>query len=161
MASCAAAVLAVGRVLPTGQLGFAAIASLFAAAAAVELGCGWGLGVWAVSSAAALLLLPGGSAGLLFAAFFGYYPVVKLLAERQRRRAAEWGIKLAGFGLGAAAVYAAARLFGITLLGAAAGEKLRALLPLAAVAAVAVFVVFDIGCSKLLAFYMARLSRRR
>jgi hypothetical protein len=159
MAAGAAAVLALGRVLPTGQFGFAAAASLFTAAATVEYGAIRGMGVWAVSSAVSLLLLPGGAAGWLFAAFFGYYPIVKLAAERRRRKAFEWGIKLLSFAAGAAAVFAASRLFGIAMAEMLPGAALPAWA--FAAAGVAIFVIFDAGYSKLLAFYTSRLSRRR
>jgi hypothetical protein len=165
MAALAVAALALGRVLPTGQLAFAAAASLFTAATAARLGAAWGLGVWAAASAIALILLPGGGSGWLFALFFGYYPVVKLAAEK-RRRAAEWGIKLLSFAVGAAAALAVSKALGITVsipvlgelttLGENAGAA-RVLIPSALAAA---FVVFDIGYSKLLAFYTERISAK-
>ncbi|MDR1065461.1 MAG: hypothetical protein LBL25_03735, partial [Oscillospiraceae bacterium] len=166
MAALAVAALALGRVLPTGQLAFAAAASLFTAATAARLGAAWGLGVWAAASGIALMLLPGGGSGWLFALFFGYYPVVKLAAEKRRRRAAEWGIKLLSFAVGAAAALAVSKALGITvsipvlgeltMLGENAGVA-RVLIPSALAAA---FIVFDIGYSKLLAFYTERISAK-
>jgi hypothetical protein len=160
MAACAVAVLALSRVLSTGQLAFAAIASLFTAAAVIEHGAAWGLGVWAASSALALLLTPGGAAGWLFTLFFGYYPVIKLAAEKSERRFVAWGIKAAGFIIGEAVIFAGARLLGfellnIPLLTEASGWGIL----IAAAAGLVIFIVYDVGYSKLLAFYKARLSR--
>ncbi|MDR0838241.1 MAG: hypothetical protein LBN99_01205 [Oscillospiraceae bacterium] len=145
MSAGAVVLLIVGRLMPTGQPGFAAVASLFAAAAAIECGELWGLAVWGVSGALALILLPGSASVWLYSAFFGYYPVVKLFAERRLPTVPAWIVKLAAYAVSATV---------ITLVW-------RPYKPIVAIVGAAAFVVFDIGYSKLIVFYRARISRKR
>ena len=86
MAAFAVVFVYISSVFPTGQLGFAAIASLFVAAAVIENGLISGLLVYVASSAVSLLIVPGKAQVLLYIFFFGYYHIVKSLSERTGSR---------------------------------------------------------------------------
>lgn len=148
--------LLLGRLLPTGQLGFAAVASLFVAAAVIDAGTLWGLAVWVIASLIALLISPDSSAGWMFAAFFGYYPVVKLVCEGRLPVRVAWCVKVIVFYLGIAAAFA--------VLGFVTGyiEQYGSwIIPVAVVGGGVIFVIFDIGYSKLIDVYRARISKKR
>jgi len=150
-ALCAAGaviVLILGRVLPTGQLAMAAVASLFTAAAAKDCGKTWGLATFVVAAVLALLLVPDVTTWL-YVLFFGYYPVVKLFLEEKLPTAVAWVVKYVVF---------AAAGFGVWHLLFADGG--RSVVLLAAVGAI-VFAVFDVGYTRLIKVYEARFSRKR
>ncbi len=138
-------------VLPTGQLGFLGLASLFGIAAVVEYGIPGGLMVFAGTVIVGLILVPSKSLVLIYALFFGYYPILKSLAERSKRRVLEWAVKLAVFN-GAAAVIVF--LLHETLFNF---EFLRGSVPALFAFLNVVFILFDIGVSRVIAVYMARL----
>lgn len=143
--------LYLASVLPTGQLGFLGVASLFVIAAVVEYGIAGGVFVFAGTAILGLLIVPSKSLVLIYALFFGWYPLMKSLAERAKSRAVEWVVKLAAFNAAAAAI-----VFGVqeTLLSF---DFLEGRTPLLFLVLNAVFVVFDIGVSRVIAFYMGRL----
>jgi hypothetical protein len=159
LAALAVAFLWLGGWFPTGQAGFVAAASLFCAAAVVEGGARAGLAVFAVSGAVGALLLAGRPVLWLYVLFFGYYPIVKSAAERPRRAALRWLIKLTVFNLAFFAVRGvAAGVFpDLARWGLAGG----ALLAVTLAACDAAFVVYDIGLSRLIGFYIARISKNR
>ena len=74
--------LYIASVWPTGQLGLAALASLFIAAAVIESGLVYGFYVYLISSALGMLIIPNRAPGIIFIIFFGYYPILKYLIER-------------------------------------------------------------------------------
>jgi hypothetical protein len=152
-AAGAVVLLVIGGVSPTGQPGFAAAASLFVCAAAIECGYGFALLVWLASSALAFAVHGVMPQVLLFAGFFGYYPAVKLAAESKLRGAAVWLAKLA------CAVPGVALL--LYLIGLSHPERTgnRVTATLIAAGLLAAFVIFDLGYGKLIMFYRARISR--
>jgi hypothetical protein len=140
------------RALPTGQLGFLAASSLFTAAAVIEGGYLTGLLVYLGGSALGALFASGTPVIWLYALFFGYYPIVKSLAERVKRGTAilAWAIKLAVFNAAVTAVY-------YILTFAVFGLQFHTILIY--LAGNAAFALFDIGLSKLIGFYVARISK--
>lgn len=138
---------------PTGQPGFAAVASLFVAAAVIEAGLGPALSVFIVSSALSMLLLPVKSAAIMFALFFGYYPVVKNLVERLKRKIWQWALKLLIFYLAATVL-----VFVIKTLIFSFTDKLAGVI-LLYTGGSAVFLLFDYGYTKVIAFYKERVNR--
>ena len=139
---------------PTAQLGIVAIAGLFPAGAVVSAGLGAGFFCYGAAGLLGLLLLPDKANALLYLIFFGLWPMVKSLLERLRSRAAEWIAKLAVFNAA------------LTLCYVVLGELFLPFLPKALTAVWmvyaagnAAFVVYDIGFSKLIAFYVARVDR--
>jgi hypothetical protein len=140
------------RALPTGQLGFLAVSSLFTAAAVIEGGHLTGLLVYIGGAALGALLANGTPVIWLYALFFGYYPIVKSLAERVKRRTAAlaWAIKLAVFNAAVTAVY---YLVTFAILG------LRFNAIVVYLAGNAAFALYDLGLSKLIGVYITRISK--
>jgi hypothetical protein len=149
------AFLYIAAVIPTGQLGLVAAASLFTAAAVIEAGPAYAAGVFAASCALGALLSPNKPLVLLYALFPGYYPIVKCFAERLTRKAASWLIKLAVFNTALAVAWFA---LDSLLFGRANFAPGTAVLFLAGDA---IFILFDIGLTKLIGLYIARVAGRR
>ena len=144
--------LTVSGTLPTGQLAFAAVSSLFAAAAVIELGIVPGCAVYLVSSVLSLVLAGDKTPAFFYLLFFGYYPAVKLLTDRLQRGVLRWGAKLLVLNAAATAV--------LFLLGTAApdlslvgGSRI-----IAYVAANILLVPYDLGISRLAELYILKLS---
>ena len=91
---------------------------------------------------------------MLYLIFFGLYPLVKWAAERLRKLPLELVVKLAFFNVALTVLWFGLR--GIFLWGIPQAEELGWLLyPFGNV----VFLVYDYGFSKLIAFYVARVDR--
>ena len=153
MAAGSVALLWLACVVPTGRTGLTACAGLFPVAATLYAGRTAGYLCWAAASLLGLILLPDKAVALLFAAFLGIYPVVKGRLETLERRAVEWGLKLAWFEL-------TLTLFWFVF------EDLFALPEWLAGSALlvyglgsVVFVIYDLGLSRLITLLRARLSR--
>ena len=146
--------LYVAAVLPTGQVGFVAVASLFAVAAVVESGLGAGLFVFIGSALLGYLIVPNKTAVFLYGLFFGYYPVLKSLIERIRKRIPEWILKLAVFNAALSVIWFGLSyiLFNSSLLGT--NTFVIYLIGNAA------FILFDIGVTKLIGFYRNNISKK-
>ena len=145
--------LYIASVWPTGIFGLVAFASMFAAAAVIETGLSGGIYVFIVSSVLGMLIVPNKTAPLLYIVFLGYYPVVKSLIERRGPVLLQWFLKLLVFN-------AALTIVWLTLRSVvfAFGEDM----PVAALVFLVcnvVFVIFDYGFSKVILFYMARVSK--
>ncbi len=141
-------------ILPTGQLGFSAAALLFGCAAVLEVGIGGGAAVYICSVLLGALLMSNRFPLFYYVVFFGYYPIVKSLAERAMRRYVEWIVKLAVFN---AALAMTVMLFSEAVLSFSPVKSL----PVICILANAVFVIFDIGLTRLIRFYMARIHKYR
>ena len=140
---------------PTGQLGITAVAGLFPMAAVITAGVKAGFLCWAASGILALLLLPGKGSAVLFLLFLGVYPVLKSVIEQIGKLAPEWICKLFCFN--------AALIVGVLVLGTMLMDTLPGwiqdtwlLWPIAN----AVFVVYDIGLSRIALLYMNRVDKR-
>lgn len=142
-------------VWPTGQLGIAAFASLFVAAAVIESGLSYGILVYIVSSGLGMLLLPVKTAPLLYALFFGFYPVLKHLAGRVMQTALQWALKILVFNAALTAVHFLIKDIFHNITYRPGGIVILYL------GANVVFTVFDYGYSKVLRFYMERIHNRR
>lgn len=141
-------------VVPTGQLGLTAVAGLFPMAAVISVGVRAGFLCWAAAGLLGLLLVPDKGCAVLFLLFLGLYPVVKSLIERLRNLPAEWVLKLLFFN----AMLAVSVLTVGGFLFSSLPSVFRNLFFLWP-AANAVFVVYDIGLSKLAQFYSVRVDR--
>ena len=168
-------VLFIASVWPTGLYGIVAFASLFVAAAVIETGVVYGVYVFIVSSVLGLLLLPDKEAPLLYIVFFGYYPVLKNLIERIGSRdqengvmdqetgetrgvhefpkAAQWFLKLAVFNVALTIMWVLLKELLMGINGIVPGVLIVYLL------GNAVFILFDYGYSKVLLFYIERVSK--
>ena len=140
-------------VWPTGLFGLVAFSSLFSAAAVIESGVVYGIYVFVVSSALGMLILPDKAAPLLFILFFGYYPVIKSLIERIKSIPIQWVLKLVVFNAALTVLW-----FFLKDLFFDFGENTPGVIIIYLLGS-AVFAVFDYGYSKVLLFYIDRVSK--
>ena len=150
------AVLWMACLTPSGRTGITAAAGLFPVAAVLLAGRAAGWLCWAVIALLGLLLLPNKAVSLMFALFLGLYPVAKSRLEQLRQRGLEWVLKLLLFnGAFLLLWYGLRGLLGLSLPEWLSGRAWL-LLPAANV----VFVIYDVGLSKLIALLACRLGRR-
>ena len=144
--------LYLASVMPTGQLGFAALASLCGVGAVIETGPRGGLAVYAASSLLGFLILPEKTYLLFYVFFFGCYPVIKLMLEKIRSTPLSWLLKLAVFN---AALCVLVFLCSIPVfdIGILKGRTWLVFIVLNIV-----FAVYDLGVTQVIAFYVRRIS---
>ena len=142
---------------PSGQLGLTAAGGLFPMAAAVAAGRGAGYLCWGAAGLLGLILLPDKGVALLFLLFLGLYPVVKGAIESLRRLPLEWALKLAFFNLALTLCWFLFR----ELFLPALPDWLTGSLPVLYGAGNVVFVIYDIGLSRLVGLLRARPSAHR
>ena len=148
------AFLYLSAISPTVRLGLVAVAGVFPAGAVISAGLGAGFFCYAATGILGLLLLPGKGSAVLYLLFLGLWPMLKSLFERLSSRILEWVCKLAAFN----AILAVLRF--------ALGELLLPFLPpllgqdwLLFFGGSVAFVIYDVGFSKLIALYVARVDR--
>lgn len=141
------------NIIPTARLAFAAVSSLFAVATVIEAGLLSAVFVFIGSSIIGALLLPEKTAVLIFVLFFGYYPVIKSIAEKLRTSVLKWLVKLLVFEAAFSVIWF---LFKSLIFDAAYLETNIILVYLAGSIA---FVLFDIGLTRLISFYIVRISK--
>ena len=144
----------ISAISPAGRLGIVAIAGVFPAGAVVSAGLGAGFFCYGATGILGLILLPAKGSALLYLLFFGLWPMVKSLLERLRSRAAEWAGKLAVFNAVLTLCYVGLRELFLPFLP---GMLTAAWMVYAA--GNAAFVIYDVGFSKLIAFYAQRVDR--
>ena len=83
--------------VPSGHLGFTAVAGLFPAFAVIAGGLPCGFACWGVAGALGLLLLPDKFIAGLYLMALGLYPVLKSAIEQLRCLVLEWLLKLLFF----------------------------------------------------------------
>ena len=153
MAAGSVALLWLACAAPSGRTGLTACAGLFPLAATLYAGRRLGYLCWSASSLLGLLMLPDKGVALLFAAFLGVYPVVKGRLETLERRTVEWGLKLSWFELTLTLFwFVFETLFGLP-------EWLAGNALLVYGLGSAIFVIYDIGLSRLITLLRTRLSR--
>ena len=157
--------LYVASVWPTGQLGLTAVASLFVAAAVIESGIASGISVFAVSSLIAFLILPNRIPLVLFVVFFGYYPVIKSLIEKRGHIILQFLCKLAVFNASLSVTWFFLRglLFDFgeaetEILFVSGGSGIEVFFIF--LSGSLVFILFDYGFTKLVWFYINRISKQ-
>jgi hypothetical protein len=156
LTALAVVLLYVSALLPTMRLALVVTAGLLTAVAILESGISAGIMLFAATSLLGLFVSPMRGTVLIYVLFFGYYPILKGLIEKTRRRAAEWTMKLLLFNAALTiAVYAYRTGF---LTGIQIPDLAVVLFYLAANAA---FVVYDIGFSRLMIFYLTKWKNRR
>lgn len=138
---------------PMATVGLAALAAVCGIPVVIELGRKAGLLHFAAVAVLALLLVPTIEGKGMYIAFFGWYTVFKAFIESKNLpRIGEWGIKLAAF-IAAILAYGAAWVFLLDMPLPAWSWTL----PLIGVALCAVFVVYDIGLTGVIATYHSRI----
>ncbi len=158
MTALTLAVLYAGAVFSGWAMALAAIAGLFPAAVFLSEGTVTGLISYAAAAVLGFLVLPEKGCVFLFAVFFGYYSVVKLAVEKHLKSIPAWAVKLAVFNAALTAsvliLPAVVAVSGIrSLSGAQFYLAVYALFN-------AVFIVFDLGYSKLISFGRERILPR-
>lgn len=147
-------------VFPFATYALPALASVFLLPVVIECGKRWALAVYAAVSLLALLIVPDIEARLLFVFFFGYYPIIKSWAE-QRPRAVEWLCKMGAFNAAVVLAYTVLSAVGFSLtVFSIPGVKLPlgAFLAAFLLAGNVIFVLYDIGLTRLLPLYFSRLQ---
>lgn len=132
-----------------------ALAGLFMMIPLIECGVSWGFGTY-VASAAIVFITGEMEAKILYVMFLGYYPVLKSVIEKINKQFVEWILKLLCFNAAAVAFYfVSSRLFAVSFDDFGAWGKYGAVLFLALCNVV--FVVYDIGISRVASYYMLTL----
>ncbi len=144
----------VGTVMPSWKLAFTALAGILNAAVLIECGVKSSVLSFAAVSALSIIILPQKSLALLYVVFFGHYPLVKSVAERFCGRKAEWMVKLAVFNLACVVCWAALRFGFVTDVTLPDVALVFLWLGLNVV-----FVIYDIGLSRLIGLYMQRIHK--
>lgn len=145
--------LYIASVWPTGLLGLVAVASLFVAATVIEVSTAFGFYVYIISSVLGVLILPNIAAPLLYIFFFGYYPVVKSLIEHLKSVVMQWALKLFVFIASLTIIWF---LFKDLIFNF--GENPPHII-LIYLGGSVVFSIFDYGYTKLIWFYINRISK--
>ena len=132
-----------------------AIAGLFMMVPLIECGVSWAFGTYIASSA--LIFITGETeAKILYILFLGYYPILKSLIEKKNKQAVEWILKLICFNIAAVAFYyVSSRLFAVSFDDFGEWGKYGALIFLAICNVV--FVLYDIGISRVASYYIYAL----
>jgi len=147
-------ILYIASVWPSGQIGLVAAASLFVAAAVIESGLVPGVYVFAASSIIAMLMIPNRAAPILYIAFFGFYPVLKSLIERLRGTILQWVLKLLVFNISLTVLWFLLRELFFSL------EGFSPHIILVYLGGSVIFAMFDYGFTKMIWFYINRISRK-
>ena len=139
------------------MLNGAAAAGLFPVGAVLAAGRGAGALCWAAASLLGLLLLPDKGVALLFLTFFGLYPVVKERVESLRRLPLEWVLKLGYFNVILTLGWFVLRGLFLPNPPPWLGENSLLLYGVGNV----VFVIYDVGLSRLITMLRVRLGLGR
>ena len=132
-----------------------ALAGLFMMVPLIECGIGWGFATY-ITSSAIVFFVAESEAKLLYILFLGYYPILKSLIEKLNKLFAEWVLKLICFNIAAVAFhYISTKFFGIPVESFGNFGKYGLLLFL--LLCNVVFVIYDIGISRVATYYMFSL----
>lgn len=154
LAALSVTFLYISSLLPSGQIGFAALASVCGIAAVIEAGIGAGAAVYVVSSVIGFLIVPNKNVVIIYAVFFGYYPVVKSLAEKLKNRIAEWLVKFLIMNIALSALLFA---FSVTIMNLSQLDGKYVIIYILFNAA---FLVFDIGISRVASIYDQKIHNK-
>ena len=162
LAALGVMLLWVGSLFEIMDLTTVFVVSLLSLFVLLELGAGWAVLLWAVTSTLSLLLLHNKFCALEYALFGGVYPLVKYYAERLPRLFA-WIVKIAGFNLLFGAVIGLMiRFFGVEDLTLPVVGRLGtgAYIALAFVLGNLCFLIYDWLLTRFRPLYMERLHPR-
>lgn len=136
-----------------------AMAGLFIMVSLIECGVVWAFGTY-ISSAVIAFVVGEIETTILYILFLGYYPILKSLIEKIKNQVVEWVLKLVCFNAAAIAFYYILAIvvsplsfddFGV--LGRYGAFLFLALCNV-------VFVLYDIGISRVASYYMYALHDR-
>ncbi len=155
-AACAALgvlILTVGSLVEVLDLSAAALSGMIVIFATIELGRGWGWGVYFATGFLSLLL-PVKLPAVFYILFCGWYPIAKERIEGKLGRGLGWIVKVVLFCLSFAAI-GAVSLWVLNL--PADTPTAAAILFLLSLGA---FVLLDVAMTRLITFYLFRLRSR-
>ena len=145
--------------IPIGTYALPAIAGVLLIVAVIEIGAKWAWMIYAAVAVLSLLFAADKEAALLFVLFFGYYPVLKSFLERISNKVLSWISKFAVFNVAVGACFFLAVNFlqlpedSFTVFGI--------YLPwVFLILGNAVFLIYDIALSGLVATYVEKLHHR-
>ena len=145
--------------IPIGTYALPAIAGVLLIVAVIEIGAKWAWMIYAAVAVLSLLFAADKEAALLFGLFFGYYPVLKSFLERISNKVLSWISKFAVFNVAVVACFFLAVNFlqlpedSFTVFGI--------YLPwVFLILGNAVFLIYDIALSGLVATYVEKLHHR-
>ena len=145
--------------IPIGTYALPAIAGVLLIVAVIEIGAKWAWMIYAAVAVLSLLFAADKEAALLFVLFFGYYPVLKSFLERISNKVLSWISKFAVFNVAVVACFFLAVNFlqlpedSFTVFGI--------YLPwVFLIFGNAVFLIYDIALSGLVATYVEKLHHR-
>lgn len=150
-------VLWLASMAPSGRVGLTAAAGLFPMAGVMAAGRAAGYLCWAAAGLLGLVILPDKGVALLYLAFLGLYPVVKSRIESLRRTGLEWGLKLALFNAALSLFWFVLRELFLPDPPQWLGDNSLLLY----LAGNLIFVIYDVGLSRLVALLQARLHPSR
>ena len=135
-----------------------AIAGIFIMVPLIECGVSWAIFSY-IASAAIVFFVGENEAKLLYILFLGYYPILKSVIERIKKQVVEWILKLLCFDAAALLFYyVASALFSISFDDLGSLGKYGA--PIFLLLCNIVFVVYDIGISRVASYYMISLHNK-
>ena len=145
--------------IPIGTYALPAIAGVLLIVAVIEIGAKWAWMIYAAVAVLSLLFAADKEAALLFVLFFGYYPALKSFLERISNKVLSWISKFAVFNVAVVACFFLAVNFlqlpedSFTVFGI--------YLPwVFLILGNAVFLIYDIALSGLVATYVEKLHHR-
>ena len=145
--------------IPIGTYALPAIAGVLLIVAVIEIGAKWAWMIYAAVAVLSLLFAADKEAALLFVLVFGYYPVLKSFLERISNKVLSWISKFAVFNVAVVACFFLAVNFlqlpedSFTVFGI--------YLPwVFLILGNAVFLIYDIALSGLVATYVEKLHHR-
>ncbi len=159
MATALSTLLMLLTVVPVSEIGLPAVAGLLLIPVVIEIDRRYALAAYTAVGLLSLLLVGSWESKLLFIGFFGYYPILKSLIERVGNRIVEWGSKLLLFNAAVLAVY----WILISFLSLDTTEFTLGGRPIyipLLLLGNAVFILYDIGLTRVISRYLAVFSPR-
>ena len=145
--------------IPIGTYALPAIAGVLLIVAVIEIGAKWAWMIYAAVAVLSLLFAADKEAALLFVLFFGYYPVLKSFLERISNKVLSWISKFAVFNVAVVACF----FFAVNFLQLPEDSftVFGIYLPwVFLILGNAVFLIYDIALSGLVATYVEKLHHR-
>lgn len=146
--------LYIAPLVPTNRIAVTAVAGLFPMVALLASGRSAAILCWIGSSVLGFVLAPEKWLVLVYLVFFGPYPIVKSMLESCRKRAFEWIGKVAFFNVVLALLWFGIRSLVFPVLPEFLNSAVLVFLVMNAV-----FFVYDLGLSQLIAFVCSRFAR--
>ncbi len=154
LTATSATLLYLAAILPSGRLGLSAVAGLCPVLAVLLARRSLGYLIWLASSVLGFLLVPDKGIVLGYLTLFGLYPVVKSNFEGIKSRLLSWICKLLYGTVGV--IFIQKVLVGL-LMRQPPEWMARQIFPLS-ILGVVLFVVYDIGLSRLIGLISKRLN---